>query len=55
MRELDLGLNLQERQVLIDEVNVVFHGATSVRFGDSLTDAVIMNIRGTREVAKLAL
>ena len=55
MRELDLGLNLQERQILIDEVNVVFHVAASVRFDDSLTDAVIMNTRGTREVAKLAL
>ena len=50
-----MGLNLQERQLLIDEVNMVFHGAASVRFDDSLTDAVIMNIRGTREVAKLAL
>ncbi|XP_063926565.1 fatty acyl-CoA reductase 1-like [Zophobas morio] len=55
VRELDLGLNLQERQILIDEVNVVFHGAASVRFDDSLTDAVIMNTRGTREVAKLVL
>ncbi|KAJ3639227.1 hypothetical protein Zmor_003907 [Zophobas morio] len=55
VRELDLGLNLHERQLLIDEVNVVFHVAASVRFDDSLTDAVIMNTRGTREVAKLAL
>ncbi|XP_063926597.1 fatty acyl-CoA reductase 1-like [Zophobas morio] len=55
VRELDLGLNLQERQLLIDEVNVVFHVAASVRFDDSLTDAVIMNTRGTREVAKLVL
>ncbi|XP_063926620.1 fatty acyl-CoA reductase 1-like isoform X2 [Zophobas morio] len=55
VRELDLGLDLHERQALIDEVNVVFHGAASVRFDDSLTDAVIMNTRGTREVAKLVL
>ncbi|KAJ3639231.1 hypothetical protein Zmor_003911 [Zophobas morio] len=55
VRELDLGLDLQERQMLIDQVNVVFHGAASVRFDDSLTDAVIMNTRGTREVAKLVL
>lgn len=55
VRELGLGLSLQEQQLLIDEVNVIFHIAASVRFDDSLTDAVIMNTRGTREVVKLAL
>lgn len=36
-------------------MDVVFHGAASVRFDDSLTDAIIMNTRGTREVVNLAL
>ncbi|KAJ8958400.1 hypothetical protein NQ318_002182 [Aromia moschata] len=34
-------------------VNIVYHVAASVRFDDSLKDAVIMNTRGTREVVEL--
>ncbi|KAJ8935188.1 hypothetical protein NQ314_012944 [Rhamnusium bicolor] len=41
-------------KILIEEVHLVYHIAASVRFDDSLRDAVIMNTRGTREVAKLS-
>lgn len=46
---------MDEKKILIDEVDVVFHGAASVRFDDHLANAIIMNTRGAREVAKLAL
>lgn len=49
------GLNEEDRNTLIEEVNVVFHGAASVRFDDRLTDAILMNTRGAREIANLAL
>lgn len=43
------------RKFLIDKTHAVFHGAASVRFDESLSDAVILNTRGTREVMFLAL
>ncbi|XP_055551587.1 putative fatty acyl-CoA reductase CG5065 [Wyeomyia smithii] len=46
-----LGLGLSEGDVrLMSEVSVIFHVAASVRFDDSLHDAVMLNTRGTREV-----
>ncbi|RZC42435.1 NAD binding 4, Sterile and/or Epimerase domain containing protein [Asbolus verrucosus] len=53
--ELDLGLSAEDRRLLIDEVGIVVHCAASVRFDDPLHKAVIMNVRGTRELARLAL
>lgn len=55
MNQLNLGLSPGDRQILLDNVNLIYHVAASVRFDDPLTDAVIMNIRGTREVCTLAL
>ncbi|XP_018562772.1 putative fatty acyl-CoA reductase CG5065 [Anoplophora glabripennis] len=52
--ELDLGISPEDRSTLINEVSFVYHIAASVRFDDSLRDAVIMNARGTREVVLLA-
>ncbi|XP_044261531.1 putative fatty acyl-CoA reductase CG5065 [Tribolium madens] len=52
---LGLGLSPADRQLLIHNINVIFHGAASVRFDDALTDAVLLNTRGTREVVNLAL
>lgn len=50
-----IGLSDKDRNILIEEVDVIFHGAASVRFDDPLTDAILMNTRGAREVANLAL
>lgn len=51
----ELGLAENDANLLRQEVNVVFHVAASVRFDDSLKKAVIMNVRGTRDLCKLAL
>lgn len=50
-----LGLSDTDRQKLVDNVNVIFHVAASVRFDDPLKYAILLNTRGTREVAQLAL
>ncbi|KAL1500839.1 hypothetical protein ABEB36_006269 [Hypothenemus hampei] len=52
--ELGLGLSNESRKILIESVNIIYHAAASVRFDDSLKDAIILNTRGTREVALLA-
>lgn len=54
MAELNLGLSPEARQELIDQVNIIYHGAASVRFDDPLKSAILLNTRGTREVALLA-
>jgi fatty acyl-CoA reductase len=53
-KELGLGLSKSDRQMIEEEVSVVFHCAATVRFDDPLKDAVNMNLRGTREVMLLA-
>ncbi|RZC36968.1 NAD binding 4 domain containing protein, partial [Asbolus verrucosus] len=53
--ELNLGLSAEDRRLLIEEINIVFHSAASVRFDEPLSKAVFLNTRGTREVAWLAL
>lgn len=49
------GLTPEDRQRLIDTVDVIFHCAASVRFDDPLRDAVLLNTRSAREVCDLAL
>ncbi|GLV46143.1 uncharacterized protein CBL_10788 [Carabus blaptoides fortunei] len=55
MTALQLGLSATDRQTIVDYVHVIYHVAASVRFDDSLKDATIMNVRGTREVCQLSL
>lgn len=49
-----LGLSPESRKLLIDEVDIVYNAAASVRFDDPLKDAILMNTRSTREVVYLA-
>lgn len=50
-----LGLSEADRALLRDKVSVVFHGAATVRFDQPIQSTVIMNLRGTRELADLAV
>ncbi|XP_076256706.1 putative fatty acyl-CoA reductase CG5065 isoform X1 [Rhynchophorus ferrugineus] len=52
--ELNLGLTTKSRKLLIEEVNIVYNCAASVRFDDDLKDAILLNTRGTRETVLLA-
>jgi fatty acyl-CoA reductase len=40
--------------MLTENVSIVFHVAATVRFDDPIHDAIIKNVRGTREVVQLA-
>ena len=50
-----LGLSEEDHALLRDKVSVVFHGAATVRFDQPIQSAVILNLRGTRELAELAV
>lgn len=50
----DLGLAEKDREKLKDRVHVVFHGAATVRFDESLRKAVDINVRGTKLVLLFA-
>lgn len=49
-----LGISTEDREKLSEEVNVIFHGAATVRFDEKLRIAVGINVLGTREILKLA-
>ncbi|KAJ0182885.1 hypothetical protein K1T71_000861 [Dendrolimus kikuchii] len=52
--QLNLGMNEQDRIKVINEVEIIFHGAATVRFDEPLKTAVEINVRGTREMCQLA-
>jgi fatty acyl-CoA reductase len=49
-----LGLSITDRNKLINEVTVIFHGAATVRFDEHIRVAMNINVLGTRELLKLA-
>ncbi|XP_036143717.1 fatty acyl-CoA reductase 1 isoform X2 [Monomorium pharaonis] len=49
-----LGLSDEDKQMLIDRVTIIIHGAASVKFNDSLKYAILNNIRSTRDICILA-
>ncbi|KAG5667724.1 hypothetical protein PVAND_015695 [Polypedilum vanderplanki] len=51
--ELELGLSKSDLEI-VKNCSVIFHCAASVRFDDSLKDAILLNTRGTREICKIA-
>ncbi|XP_050438687.1 putative fatty acyl-CoA reductase CG5065 [Adelges cooleyi] len=51
--EPQLGLSDVDYRMLSENVSVVFHAAATVRFDEPLREAIIKNVRGTREVVQL--
>ncbi|XP_050300282.1 fatty acyl-CoA reductase wat-like [Anthonomus grandis grandis] len=49
-----LGLSKENQQTIIDEVDVIFHCAATVRFDEHLKKATTINIKGTKELIDLA-
>ncbi|XP_019879594.1 fatty acyl-CoA reductase wat-like [Aethina tumida] len=49
-----LGLTLHDQKTLIDEVNVIFHVAATVKFDEKLKLAVAINVRGPRDMIELS-
>lgn len=54
MRELGIGLSDADRKLLIDTVDIVLHAAADVRFDNPLKDLCLVNLRGTRELLRIA-
>lgn len=52
--ERGLGLCDNDKEELCNNVAVVFHAAACVRFDDPLSSAVLLNVRGTKELLDLA-
>lgn len=50
----DLGISTADRQILINEVNVIIHSAATLDFHDPLRGTVNTNLLGTRRVTQLA-
>lgn len=51
---LNLGMAENQRQELIDNVEIVLHAAADVRFDKTLQQLCLNNVRGTREIISLA-
>ncbi|XP_060831152.1 putative fatty acyl-CoA reductase CG5065 [Bombus pascuorum] len=49
----DLGLSQDDRNLLLEKVNIVFHAAATVRFNEPLHVAVNVNTKGTARVIEL--
>lgn len=52
--ETKLGLSANDRQELIDNVNIILHSAASVRFNEPLSYATQINIQSTIDLMDLA-
>ncbi|XP_045457876.1 fatty acyl-CoA reductase wat-like, partial [Melitaea cinxia] len=52
--EINLGLDEKSWAILTDEVNVILHSAATVNFVEKVKLATITNVRGVREMLKLA-
>lgn len=50
----NLGLSEKDVKRLTSEVHIVFHCAASVRFDETLKDAVTLNAKGTQQMLDLA-
>lgn len=54
LAQIKLGLSDGDYDTLTEAVSVVFHVAATVRFDEPLRDAILKNVRGTREVVRMA-
>jgi len=52
--EEDFGIDEDSRKMLIENVDVIFHSAATVRFDEELTKSVAMNLGAVSTVIKLA-
>jgi alcohol-forming fatty acyl-CoA reductase len=53
MMEVGLGISKQDRDLLTDKIDVVFHSAATVKFTEPLRFALDMNTMGTRKIVQL--
>lgn len=51
----NLDLSTEDRRLITENVNFIYHCAATVRFDEPLKTAVELNTRGTQQMAELAL
>jgi len=49
-----LGISEEDRQLITENVTLIYHFAATIRFDEKLKKAVELNARGTREMIALA-
>lgn len=54
MAHTTLGINPDSKQDIINRTEIFIHAAADVRFDETLKESVETNVRGTREMLKLA-
>lgn len=52
--ELELGLSQENRDLIHNEIEFMFHCAATIRFDEPLKKAVLLNTRGTKLMLELA-
>ncbi|KAL1501611.1 hypothetical protein ABEB36_006908 [Hypothenemus hampei] len=50
----ELDLSIQDRKLLSDEVNIIFHVAATVRFDEKINIATAINVRSVKDLLKWA-
>ncbi|XP_030759626.1 fatty acyl-CoA reductase wat-like isoform X2 [Sitophilus oryzae] len=50
----ELGLSIQDRRLLINEVSIIFHVAAIVHFDEKLKTTVVMNTRAVRDLLNMS-
>ncbi|KAB0370903.1 hypothetical protein FD755_017312 [Muntiacus reevesi] len=50
----ELALSEEDKEVIIDSTNIIFHCAATVRFNENLRDAVQLNVIATQQLILLA-
>lgn len=50
----DLGISVQDRKILSDNISIIYHCAATIRFDEALKTAVLLNTRGTKLMLELA-
>lgn len=53
-RDLDVGLSNEAQAELCENVDIILHAAADVRFDNTLRELSLVNLRGTREMLRLA-
>uniref|UniRef100_A0A336LKJ3 Fatty acyl-CoA reductase n=1 Tax=Culicoides sonorensis TaxID=179676 RepID=A0A336LKJ3_CULSO len=54
LQKLDLGMSVENQRLVIESAEIVIHAAADVRFDQVIKTAVETNVRGTRELCRLA-
>lgn len=52
---LGLGISVEDRKDIIENVSLIYHCAATIRFDEKLKRAVQLNTRGTQEMINLGL